>query len=74
MNGLYEKGYVVVENLYTAPELFRELCQDQIDSFGIVRKKRGVPDNFWSWKPQKGMLIGANEKVLQQNVCCHSLE
>lgn len=74
MNGLFENGLIVVDNLYTTPEIFRELYQDQIDSLGILRKKKGVPDGFWSWKPQKAMLIGAKEKLLQQRVCCHPLE
>lgn len=62
INGLYRNGYVVLDKLYTVPELFRELCQHQTDSFGTLTKKKGLPDGLWLWKPQKGMLIEPMKK------------
>ena len=49
------QGYVVtLDNLYSSPELAEILFSHQIDSFGTLRKKAGLPHDFWNWKPIKG--------------------
>ena len=54
MNGLYNQGYnVTLDNLYTSPELLRLLFHHQTDSYGTLRKKAGLPADFWQWKPIK---------------------
>ena len=30
---------------------------NETDGFGTLRKKSGLPSDFWSWKPQKGLGI-----------------
>ena len=62
INRLYSNSYVIVDNLYTFPELFRKLCQHQTDSFGTLTKRKGLPDGLWLWKPNKGMLIEPMKK------------
>ena len=62
INRLYSNSYVIVDNLYTFPELFRKLCQHRADSFGTLTKKKGLPDGLWLWKPKKGMLIEPMKK------------
>ena len=58
LNGLYNKGYkVVLDNLYTSPELLRALVQNETDAFGTLRSKKGLPSDFWKWNPQKGLDI-----------------
>ena len=54
MDGLYNKGYnVTLDNLYTSPELLRVLMFNETDSYGTLRKKTGLPTDFWQWKPIK---------------------
>lgn len=49
------QGYkVTLDNLYTSPELASALFDHKTDSFGTLRKKEGLPDEFWSWKTVKG--------------------
>ena len=54
VDGLYNKGYkVVLDNLYISPELFRALLLNDTDAFGTLREKKGLPSDFWFWKPKK---------------------
>ena len=49
------KGYkVTLDDVYTSPELAAALSDHKTDSFGTLRKKEGLPNDFWSWKPVKG--------------------
>ena len=49
------KSYTVtLDNLYSSPELASCLLNQKIDSYGTLRKKQGLPKDFWSWKPIKG--------------------
>ena len=49
------KGYkVTLDDVYTSPELAAALFDHKTDSFGTLRKKEGLPNDFWSWKPVKG--------------------
>ena len=57
IDGLYNQGYkVVLNNLYTSPELLRALIENGTDSFGALRRKQGLPSVFWEWKPPKSYL------------------
>ena len=52
IDGLYNQGYkVVLDNLYTSPELLRALIENGTDSFGTLRRKQGLPFGFCEWKP-----------------------
>ena len=52
LDGLYNQGYnVTLDNLYTSPELLRVLFMHHIDAYGTLRKKAGLPTDFWQWKP-----------------------
>ena len=54
--GLFNKGYsLALDNLYTAPELLKALWSLLTDAYGTLRKKEGLPPDFWSWKPVKGV-------------------
>ena len=54
IDGMYNQGYkVVLDNLYTSPELFRVLLENGTDAFGTLRRKYGLPPDFWDWKPPK---------------------
>ena len=58
MDGLYDDGYcVTLDNLYTEPYLLLALYANNTDGFGTLRKKSGLPHDFWYWKPQKGLGI-----------------
>ena len=58
MEGLYNQGYcVTIDNLYTEPYLLLALYANGTDGFGTLRKKAGLPHDFWTWKPQKGIGI-----------------
>ena len=50
VNGLYNQSYnVTLDNLYTSPELLRILFHQ----YFYLRKKAGLPTDFWQWKPIK---------------------
>ena len=54
IDGMYNQGYkVVLDNLYTSPELFRVFLENGTDAFGTLRRKYGLPPDFWDWKPPK---------------------
>ena len=56
MEGFYNLGYqLAVDNLYTSPELLHVLFFNSTDFFGTLRKKKGLPTDFWQWKPVKGI-------------------
>jgi len=56
MVDLYGKGYnLALDNLYTSPDLLKALFQNSFDAYGTLRKKEGLPKDFWSWKPVKGV-------------------
>ena len=40
--------------LPASPELAIALRNLRTDSYGTLRKKEGLPKNFWNWKPMKG--------------------
>ena len=40
--------------LPASPELAIALLNLRTDSYGTLRKKEGLPKNFWNWKPMKG--------------------
>jgi len=47
MEGFYNKGCnVALDNLYTSPELFKALYENGTDSYGTLRKKEVLPDDF----------------------------
>ena len=49
------QGYTVtLDNLYTSPELASTLFNHKTNCFGTLRKKEGLPHDFWLWKPVKG--------------------
>ena len=49
------KGYcVTLDNYYTSPELANALISCNTDCYGTLRKKQGLPKQFWEWKPKKG--------------------
>ena len=65
LHGLYNKGYkVMLDNLYTSPDLLRALVQNETDGFGILRSKKGLPSDFWKWNPQKRIRYSTNEQIL----------
>jgi len=52
MKRLCNQGYcVTLDNLYTEPYLLLALYDNETDSFGTLRKKKGLPYDFWLWKP-----------------------
>ena len=54
MDGFYNKGHkLATDNLYTWPELLDALHENGTDCFGTLRKKEGLPHDFWKWKPPK---------------------
>ena len=54
MGVLYNQGYnVTLDNLYTSPELLRVLLMHHTDAYRTLRKKTGLPTDFWQWKPIK---------------------
>ena len=62
----WEQGYkVILDNLYTSPDLARALFENRTDCFGTLRKKKHLPHNFWTWKPPKG--VGENAQVQFSN-------
>lgn len=67
MEGFYSKGYnIVLDNLYTSPELLKALYQNDTDAYGTLRKKEGLPPKFWEWKPVKGFGEPADIKYCDQ--------
>ena len=49
------QGYsLTVDNLYTSPELAKFLYENRTDIYGTLRRKKGLPEDFWNWKPTKG--------------------
>lgn len=55
MKPFINMGYrLTLDNYYTSPELAIALLGLQTDCYGTLRKKEGLPKDFWSWKPQKG--------------------
>ena len=56
MEGYYGCGYnLALDNLYTSPELLKALFLNKTDAYGTLRKKEGLPSDFWTWKPAKGV-------------------
>ena len=53
--------YILLDNLYTSPELLRLLFMHHTDAYGTLRKKAGLPTDFWQWKPVKE--VGAQPMV-----------
>ena len=57
IDGMYNQGYkVVLDDLYTSPELLRALIENGTDSFATLRRKQGLSSGFWEWKPPKSYL------------------
>ena len=57
-SSLLNQGYcLIVDNLYTSLELARALLENGTDIYGTLRKRKGLHQNFWQWKPQKGVGI-----------------
>ena len=55
MHGFYNKGYcVTLDNYYTSPDLAKTLLSLGTDCYGTLRKKQGLPSDFWQWKSVKG--------------------
>ena len=55
MDELFDEGYkLTLDNFYTSPEVAKALLEAQTDCFGTLRKKEGLPSDFWKWKPVKG--------------------
>ena len=46
---------IIVDNLYTSLKLACTLSENGTDIYGTFWKKKGLPQNFWQWKPQKGV-------------------
>ena len=56
MEGYYNYGHnLALDNFYTSPELLKALFLNHTDAYGTLRKKEGLPSDFWSWKPAKGV-------------------
>ena len=50
----YGQGYcIIVDNLYTSPELLLALYKNNVDCYDTLREKKDLPKDFWSWKPNK---------------------
>ena len=65
--GLYGQGYcIIVDNLYTSPELLLALYKNNVDCYGTLRKKKGLPKDFWSWKPKKEVGVEPIRKFCDQ--------
>ena len=45
---------VTLNNYYNSPKLTETLLQLQTDCYGTLRKKKGLPRDFWNWKHLKG--------------------
>ena len=45
---------VRLDNYRTSPELADALVLYNTDCYGTLRKKHGLPNQCWEWKPQKG--------------------
>ena len=55
LTGYVNAGYcVTLDNYYTSPELAKELVNLGTDCYGTLRKKQGLPVDFWLWKLIKG--------------------
>ena len=69
-SSLLNQGHsIIVDNLYTSPESARTLFENGTNIYGTLRKMKGLPQNFWQWKPQKGvgtepMMNFCNEKFV----------
>ena len=49
------KGYsVTLDNYQTSPELADALVSYDTNCYGTLRKKQGLPNQHWEWKPKKG--------------------
>ena len=69
MQGLFNQGYsVTLDNLYTEPSLLLALFKNSTDCFGTLRKKKGLPKDFWDWKPAKGVGIPPLIKFCDQKL------
>ena len=67
MEGFYNQGYnIALDNLYTSPELLKALFLNKTDAYGTLRKKEGLPQNFWEWKPVKGVGESAETKFCDE--------
>ena len=65
--GLYGQGYcIIVDNLYTSPEPLLALYKNNVDCYGTLRKKEGLPKDFWSWKPKKEVGVEPIRKFCDQ--------
>ena len=57
-SSLFNKGFcIIVDNLYISLELACTLFENGADIYGTLRRNKGLPLNFWQWKPQKGLGI-----------------
>ena len=55
MDEFLEKGYTLtLDNYYTSPEIAEALLSLNTDCYGTLRKKEGLPLDFWKWAPTKG--------------------
>ncbi|MEM7299394.1 MAG: hypothetical protein AAF391_14145, partial [Bacteroidota bacterium] len=55
MRPFFNKGYhLTLDNYYTSPELAIVLDTLNTPCYGTMRKKEGLPEDFWTWKPKKG--------------------
>ena len=69
LDGFYHQGYsLAVDNYYSSPELFKALYDNKTDAFGTLRRKAGLPTDFWLWKPVKGVGEPVIRKFCDNNV------
>ena len=54
--------------MYTSPELLLALYKNNVDCYGTLRKKKGLPKDFWSWKPIKRVFVEPIRKFCDQKV------
>ena len=55
MGEILNQGYcVTLDNYYTSPEIATALISQEIDCYGTLKKKAGLPPDFWNWKLKKG--------------------
>ena len=52
--------------MYTSPELLLALYKNNVDCYGTLRKKKGLPKDFWSWKPKKEVGVEPIRKFCDQ--------
>ena len=70
LEGFYNAGYnLAMENLCASPELLRVLFENKT-CIWIFAGKKGLPADFWSWKPTKGVGEPPKVKFCNELIIC----